>query len=402
MTTRIRPTAPRTSPRTAPRTALVLGTAVAAALMLGACSAGTDSGTPSTSSSSGAVATQQADAEHNGADVMFAQMMVPHHEQAVQMSDLLLAKEGIEPEVAELAEQIMAAQAPEIETMNGWLEAWGIDPDLVDHSQMDHVGMDGVLSNAELKELEAADTEEATRLYLEGMIAHHEGAVTMAEAEVADGAYPPAIELAEAVIAVQEAEIEQMRGLLGQGPTAAGSAGAQAPGDAPETALAGDQEMLADHGLDGLDVRELIEHLDTQAVADRPADLVASVQPDRLLVADDSGRQTELPMPRDAVYVSAAPYVSQTHDCHFHSLTTCRGELASRQVQVRLVDADTGDVVIDEARTTFDNGFVGMWVPRGISGELTIEHEGCTATSAVSTRGSEDATCLTELQLRRG
>ena len=72
----------------------------------------------------------------NDADVMFAQMMIPHHQQAVEMSDLILDKSGIDPEVKALAEQIKGAQQPEIDTMNGWLKAW--DATMPDHGGMDH------------------------------------------------------------------------------------------------------------------------------------------------------------------------------------------------------------------------------------------------------------------------
>ena len=133
-------------------------------------------------------------------------------------------------------------------------------------------------------------------------------------------------------------------------------------------------------------------------VADRPTDLIASVQPDALVLTDDQDRETRLQMPEGQVYISVAPYREQTHDCYFHSLTTCLGELADTEVQVTLTGED-GDVLIDEARQTYDNGFVGIWVPRGIEAMLTIEHEGQTGTATISTMNEEDPTCITTLQL---
>ena len=159
-----------------------------------------------------------------------------------------------------------------------------------------------------------------------------------------------------------------------------------------------DTEFLTDHNLDGLDATQVIGQLDTMPVADRPADLIASVQPDALVLTDDQDRETRLPMPDDEVYISVAPYREQTHDCYFHSLTTCLGELADTEVQVTLTGED-GDVLIDEARQTYDNGFVGIWVPRGIEAMLTIEHEGQTGTATISTMNEEDPTCITTLQL---
>lgn len=159
-----------------------------------------------------------------------------------------------------------------------------------------------------------------------------------------------------------------------------------------------DTGFLADHDLDGLDAAQVIERLDTMPVADRPTDLIASVQPDALVLTDDQKRETRLPMPEDEVYISVAPYREQTHDCYFHSLTTCLGELANTAVQVTLTGED-GDVLLDEVRQTYDNGFVGIWVPRGIKATLTIEHEGRTGTVTISTMNEDDATCITTLQL---
>ena len=162
-------------------------------------------------------------AQHNDADVMFAQMMIPHHQQAVQMSEIMLAKEGLDPQVRELAEQIEAAQGPEIERMNQMLETWGQEPMTdsgsggMDHGSMDHgsgSGMSGMLSPEDLDQLEAASGEEAARLFLTGMIDHHRGAVDMAQDEVDSGENPQAVALAQQVIEDQETEITEMETLL--------------------------------------------------------------------------------------------------------------------------------------------------------------------------------------------
>lgn len=146
---------------------------------------------------------------HNSADTMFAQMMIPHHEQAVTMSEMMLAKTGIDPRVSELAEAIQAAQGPEIQKMADWLAAWDEPREMSgDHS------MDGMLSPQELAELDAARDTAAARLFLQQMIAHHEGAVAMARTELEDGSSPEAMELATAIIEDQNAEIEQMNNLL--------------------------------------------------------------------------------------------------------------------------------------------------------------------------------------------
>lgn len=159
-----------------------------------------------------------------------------------------------------------------------------------------------------------------------------------------------------------------------------------------------DSEFLAVHDLAGLDAAQVIERLDTMPVADRPTNLLASVQPDALVLTDDQDRETQLPMPEDEVYVSVAPYREQTHDCYFHSLTTCIGELGNADVQLTLTDAD-GKVLINETRETFDNGFVGLWVPRDVEATLTIEHEGQAGTATITTLNEDDPTCITTLRL---
>lgn len=160
-----------------------------------------------------------------------------------------------------------------------------------------------------------------------------------------------------------------------------------------------DNAMMADHGLEGLDARQVIELLDTMPVADRPANLIASVRPTELALSDNQDREVSLPLPRDEFYLSVAPYVSRTHDCHFHSLTTCIGELSNAEVHVTVTDADTGEVLIDETRRTYDNGFIGLWLPRGLTTNLTLEVDGKSGVAPVSTAGDEVLTCLTTLQL---
>ena len=147
--------------------------------------------------------------EHTDADVHFAQMMIPHHEQAVEMSDLADTRAG--DEVRSLAEQIRAAQGPEIEQMETLLDGWGAE---VDHG-MDHAEMEGMLSEDQLAELEAAEGEEFDALFLDFMILHHEGAVTMARTQLDEGVDPEARELSQEIIDAQEEEIAHMNDLLG-------------------------------------------------------------------------------------------------------------------------------------------------------------------------------------------
>ncbi|NLD84539.1 MAG: DUF305 domain-containing protein [Actinomycetales bacterium] len=199
-------------------------TAAAAAVLLGlsACSGtGTESettGTTATTTSAAESAAEHSEAEHSEADVMFAQMMMPHHEQAIEMSDIILAKDGVPAEVTTLAEEIKAAQGPEIAQLTEWLEQWGEPVTPADehggHGGHDMSEMEGMLSEEELQELSDAPGPEAATLFLEQMIAHHEGAVAMAEDEVANGSYQPAIDMAQTIIETQQAEIDEMKKLL--------------------------------------------------------------------------------------------------------------------------------------------------------------------------------------------
>ena len=150
---------------------------------------------------------------------MFAQMMIPHHEQAVDMSEILLAKDDIPQNVADFAQGVIDAQGPEIDRMNAMLEAWGQQPMNMD--DMDgtggmggHGGMSGMMSEDDMQQLEDATGTDAAKLYLEQMTRHHEGAVDMAEQQVADGQNPQAVALAEQVIEDQEAEIQEMKTML--------------------------------------------------------------------------------------------------------------------------------------------------------------------------------------------
>ncbi|MEW2011106.1 DUF305 domain-containing protein [Microbacterium sp. NPDC078814] len=154
-------------------------------------------------------------AQFNAADEMFATMMIPHHQQAIEMADMILGKDDIDPQVVTLAEQIKAAQGPEIETMKGWLEEWGApyDESAVDGmSGMDHG--DGMMSDEDMTALESATGTEATRLFLDGMIMHHQGAITMAQSQLDNGQNEDALELAQQVIDGQSAEITTMQAIL--------------------------------------------------------------------------------------------------------------------------------------------------------------------------------------------
>ena len=206
-------------------------TAAAAAVLLGlsACTSDeTDTASETTTAvettaTSGSSTTEQAEesAQHSEADVMFAQMMIPHHEQAIEMSDIILSKDDVPADVTSLAEEIKAAQGPEIAQLTDWLEQWGeptqpegMDMDMDMGGDNDMAQMEGMLSDEELQQLSDAPGPEAAELFLNQMIAHHEGAVAMAEDQVENGTYPPAVDLAQTIIDTQQQEIDTMQQML--------------------------------------------------------------------------------------------------------------------------------------------------------------------------------------------
>ncbi|NUW45915.1 DUF305 domain-containing protein [Nonomuraea rhodomycinica] len=197
-------------------TARIVIAATAALGLLTACdgSGGSGGQAPAGGAASEAPALRRTDAPpsraHNDSDVMFARMMIPHHLQAVQMAELA-ATRAEDPEVKKLAERIRAAQEPEVAAMRGWLQAWGMPESTRGH--MRH-GMPGMLSADDLQDLEAVSGEIFDKEFLRLMIAHHEGAVTMAQRERREGESADAKGLAQSIETSQRDEIEQMRRIL--------------------------------------------------------------------------------------------------------------------------------------------------------------------------------------------
>ncbi|GLZ79221.1 lipoprotein [Actinorhabdospora filicis] len=187
---------------------LIATATLATALVLAACGAkdgghdgmpGMDHGaSPQTSSTQG----------FNSADVMFAQMMIPHHQQALEMATLAETRAS-DPEVKQLAAAIKSAQDPEITTLKGWLTTWGQPLE----ASMSH-GMSGMLTAEDMKNLGAATGADFDKAFATLMIAHHKGAIEMADQEITGGQYPAAIELARSVKTSQGEEVATMEAIL--------------------------------------------------------------------------------------------------------------------------------------------------------------------------------------------
>ena len=210
------------------RFGLIAAAVAAAALTLSGCSStgGETQASAATSTPPSSATSSTADAQaHNDADVAFATGMIPHHQQAIEMSDMLLAKQGIDPQVVTLANEIKAAQGPEIAQMRGWLTQWGASTtpspstgmpghDMPGHDMSGGGDMTGMMSKADMTALQNAQGAEASRLFLTQMIEHHNGAITMAQQEIDGGQFPPAVELARSIVTSQQQEITTMQGII--------------------------------------------------------------------------------------------------------------------------------------------------------------------------------------------
>ena len=192
---------------------------VTLSLALAACATPVEQ-SPATTTPTAATS-PDASAAHNAADTEFAQMMIIHHQGAIEMADLAV-QQAATPEVKALAERITAAQGPEIELMTGWLESWGeptsTDADMggMDHGGMDMDGMDQDAAMTELQTLTGTDFD---RRFLQLMTAHHEGAITMAQSVINTGQNQDVRDLAQQIIDAQTTEITEMADLL-EGPPA--------------------------------------------------------------------------------------------------------------------------------------------------------------------------------------
>ena len=203
------------------RRLLAIGAAAVATLTtLTGCSGSS----PEAGTSPAGTTTSAAAQPHNQADAMFAHHMIPHHQQAIEMSDIVLGKQGIDPRVVTLANQIKAAQGPEIQQMQSWLSQWG-EPTMmpVPSSMMpghdmgdmgDMPGMSGMMSGEDMAALRNAQGVEASKLFLTQMIAHHQGAIAMAQDEIKSGQYPPAIAMSQSIVTSQQKEIDEMQAIL--------------------------------------------------------------------------------------------------------------------------------------------------------------------------------------------
>jgi uncharacterized protein (DUF305 family) len=186
--------------------------AIALTATLAACgsddTATSDSATDAASSATGEVTL-------NKADIEFAQGMIAHHEQAIEMAEIALdPASGARAEVIDLATRIQAAQDPEVELMTGWLTAAGESIAMDTSDGHDMSSMEGMMTADQMDEMAAMTGADFDQMWLEMMIAHHEGAVSQSETVKADGSNADVLLLADQIITAQQAEITEMQALL--------------------------------------------------------------------------------------------------------------------------------------------------------------------------------------------
>lgn len=189
--------------------------ALAAALLLSSCTSSESADGHTDHQNPDAPAITGAPAGYNADDVAFATNMIPHHQQAVEMS-ALVPDRTTNPELIALARQISDAQEPEIKALRVFLVQWNENPDAAtDEGHANHADMQGMVDEATMARLQSLRGEQFDTLWLESMISHHEGAVEMAEVEIANGENVDAKNMAQTMIDTQQAEITQMQQMLG-------------------------------------------------------------------------------------------------------------------------------------------------------------------------------------------
>lgn len=179
---------------------------------------------------------------------------------------------------------------------------------------------------------------------------------------------------------------------------------AATPTDTPNQAVApaaaaSATQLLSEVGLSTNDAVTLVEGLEALPVTERPAQLTAQVLPSSVVLQPGTPNEETLPLDGDDFYLSLAPYETQTHPCEFHVPTSCLGEMQDADIELRITDTETGEVVRDEATSTEDNGFIGVWLPREREYLVQVTSGGLTGEQVVRT-GDTDPTCITTLQLQ--
>jgi len=188
---------------------VAVAAALATAVVVSSCSKTEDHTAHATSSTTSSATV----AAHNADDIMFAQMMIPHHQQAIDLATMA-SIHTTNQAVRTLAAKIADEQQPEIDAMKALLLQWDVDPAMGDHSGHGAT-MQGMVDDATMTKLKSLNGPEFDTLWLQAMIGHHQGAIEMAKTEIAHGQSADLTTMAKSIVTAQQAEIDQMKQMLG-------------------------------------------------------------------------------------------------------------------------------------------------------------------------------------------
>jgi uncharacterized protein (DUF305 family) len=198
--------------RASPPLARAASAAAAVLLLASGCSAGSEEPNPD-----GSTVASAGQGGANDADRHFVEKLQPHHDQAVEMSKMVLAKKSaVDPEVREIARQIAKVSETELAKVNAWVVDWG-SPAAEGHGAEEdpnhHGGAGGLMTEGQMLLLDQLEGLDAQQVYLDGMVKHHHGAVALTETQIREGTHPDAVALAREILARQQSEIIRLQEL---------------------------------------------------------------------------------------------------------------------------------------------------------------------------------------------
>jgi hypothetical protein len=154
-------------------------------------------------------------------------------------------------------------------------------------------------------------------------------------------------------------------------------------------------KMLTKYGLNDLSVKEIVDKL--ERITDEKDGLNASITATTLILYDNE-EKFEFKLPTEEFYVSIAPFINESHLCQTHNLVSCRGELSNKEFEISIVKSD-GVVILNQKMKSLSSGFIGIWLPKGIDATLTVNYEGLTVSSLISTYDTSNTCITTPLKL---
>jgi len=157
----------------------------------------------------------------------------------------------------------------------------------------------------------------------------------------------------------------------------------------------GTDKILKQLNIESKDIKEIVNNLDQRI--DEPINVGARITGEKLYLYDKD-KEYSLDLPKDAFFVSIAPYINDVHPCTIHNLVSCRGEIFNQAMKIRVVD-ENNQIIIDEIKTTQDNGFIGLWLPKDINATLKVEYDGLVVEFPISTYSQSDTCITTPLKL---